>query len=166
MKVEVNSEEKIQMEETANKSIINDSDSTKSTGTDSTFNNNKFIWDSGPTRRSSDLQQQISKNSRSDEPPANELLINVRENIGISENESMNNHINENNNNITNEIDSAESDETSPTTKNINRDVVNIFNDNSDNTRHQKTPNTDVGRLVGSLFLMNREKTRNHKIIT
>lgn len=167
LKVEVNSERKNQLEETANKSIINESVSAKANGSHGTFNDSKNISNCSSARRSSDLQQQISKNITTDERSSIDLLVNDQENFGISENHSINNNINNNNNNITNKIDDAESDKTIATINNdsaidhmqkfTNREMVNIVNDR-DNTRLYKNANTDVGRLVGSLFLMDLEK--------
>lgn len=142
----MNSEEKSHLKEIANENKMEN-------GSDSTF---KY---GSSARQSSDLQQQIGKNIRSDEKPANDLLINDQENFGIYENHSINN------NNIPNKIDDAEIDQTNATIitdspidymgKSNNRDMDNIANDN-DNTHPHKNPNTDVDRLVGSLFLMNR----------
>lgn len=173
--MEVNSEGRIQLEGTANESIIDENESTKANGSDRTFNDNINISDSSSARRSLDLQEHISKNITSDETPANDLLINDQENFGISENHSLNNNINNNNNNIPNKIDDAESDEKNATANNdsaidymrkfTHRDAVNVVND-SNNTRLHKNPNTDVGRSVGPFFLMNRRKSGKHKFIT
>lgn len=150
----MNNEGKIQLEDTANESTINGSGRTKENVREITFNDSRNISDSS-------LIQQISENIRSDETPSDDLLFNDQENFEISENHSINNNINNNNNRNIPNNDSA----IDYMRKFSNRDVANKVND-IDNTRLHKNPNTNLGRLVGSLFLMNRGKTRKHKIIT
>lgn len=105
------SEGKIPLEDTANESTINESERTKANVSEITFNDSRNISDSS-------LVQQICKNIRSDETPANNLLFNDQENFENSENHSINNNIINNNKNISNKSDDAESDETNTTTNN------------------------------------------------
>lgn len=143
--MELNSEGKIQLEETINESIINGDANTTANVSDSTLDDSKDL-----TQNSDRTNDEIDKST---EPTAAVLSIDDLENGEIFKNHLISNNINNNHipnkpeNETASKADATNSiDTTNDKQKDANGDVVN---NDSDTKRLFNNSNTDAANAVG-----------------